>query len=198
MRYGERLATGMLTVERHVPNHWPPPEPTLRRNPSWHDHQLNMPLTGMLVGKLNVSLLEGNGVKQLFLNLHYLFPRTYLVACRSAPRLTPIRITGKSYFINEQSAGAVAHVRDVFEDRGENPIPLWALQAIDHYHAKPWPVVRTYSAADAVGAFQRAVSRDTVAGIQRVYDELAMEYGYIDYRQFDWHQFQPNPSQQVI
>lgn len=104
LRYGERLATGMLPVieqPRHSPNIQPPPEPLFLRYPYARHHELNLALTGMLVGNLNVSLLEGYGVKQLFLNLNYIFPRTYLVASRTTPKLTPIRITGHSYFIDE-------------------------------------------------------------------------------------------------
>lgn len=152
-----------------------------------------MPLSGMLVGRLNVSFLEGNGVSQLFLNLHYIFPRTYLVASRVPARLTPVRITGHSYFIDSHhTVGAVGHVHEVFEDDGSSqPIPLWALRALNNYRERPHAVVRSYRAGNAVASFHRALSRDAVNGMQRIYDEVATEYGYVDFRQFRWQQFQP-------
>ena len=155
-----------------------------------------MALSGLLVGKLNVSLLEGSGVKQLFLNLNYTFPRTYLIASRTMPKLTPIRITGRSYFIDERGAGAIAYVHDVFEDTGENAAPLWAANALQRYQERPWAVVRCHNASDAVGAFQRALSRHALAGMQQVYDEVATEYGYVPLGRFGWHVYQPPAGQE--
>lgn len=189
VRYGERLATGMLPVVEPGPGSHALPEAVFTRNPSWQEHQRNFRLSGLLVGRLNVSLIEGVGVSQLFLNLHYMFPRTYLITPRDAPRPTVARISGRSFFIDgDARIGAVAHVHDVFESDGSNIIPFWALHTLRRYRQQPWPVVRCNRASDAVGAFQRAVSRDALPGIQRVYNEVAAEYGFPDYRQFSWHQ----------
>lgn len=190
VRYGERLATGMLPVVEPGQSRQPLPEPVFRRSSSWQEHQLEMSLTGLLVGRLDVSLLEGSGVSQLFLNLNYLFPRTYLIASRTPPRLMPIRITGRSFFIDDrQRVGAIAHVREVYEHDSDNPIPLWALSAMLRHHENSWQIVRCRRPPDAVGAFQRAVSRDALSGIQTVYDEVASEYGFVNFRQFRWQQF---------
>lgn len=190
VRYGERLVTGMLPVVAAPPDSRPLPEPTFRRNLTWQDHQLDLPLTGLLVGNLNVNLLEGNGVSQLFLNLNYLFPRTYLVASAAPARLTPIRITGRSLFVdNQQKVGAVAHVREVFESNGSETAPVWAQNILSRYQEQPWRVIQCREAADAVSTFQRAVSRAALPGMRRVYDEVATEYGFISFRGFSWRQF---------
>lgn len=194
-RYGEHLVTGILPLAEPATDRGAHLETSFRRNPSWQEHQLDISLTGMLVGQLNMTFLEGNGVSQLFLNLHYLFPRTYLVASRAPNRLTPIRVTGHSYFIDSHlTVGAVGHVREVFEDDGSQTIPLWAFRALSNYRERPHAVVRAYRASDAVSAFQRTLNRGALNGIQRIYDEVATEYGFIDFRQFRWQQFQPRAA----
>lgn len=199
VRYGERLATGMLPIVEPMPGKQPLPQPTFRRYPSWQEHDLELSLSGLLVGRLNVNLLEGCGVSQLFLNLHYIFPRTYLVDSRVPPGLTSILINGRSLFIDDrQRVGAVAHVRDVFEGGGNNATPFWALKTLNRYKESPWPIVHAYRASDAVGTFQRATSRGALQGIQAIYDEVAAEYGYISFRQFSWQQFQSPLRRRII
>lgn len=93
-------------------------------------------------------------------------------------------------------AGAVAHVHDVFEDMGNGAAPPWAANVLQRYQESPWAVVRCYHAADAVGAFQRALNHHALAGMQQVYDEVASEYGYVRPGYFGWHTYQPPAGQE--
>ena len=199
VRYGEHLASGILPVVEPMPNHHPLPEPTFNRNPKWQEHNLSLTLSGLLVGHLDVNLLEGDGVSQLFINLHYIFPRTYTVASGTPTRLTLFRTTGHSLFVDNRSrAGAVAHVREVFEDKDNNSLPFWALKTIDRFQERPWPVIRTERASDAVGAFQRALSYNALPSIQHVYNEVAAEYGFINFHRFSWQPYRPARQRRII